>query len=81
MAGVNIKSVTEVENFMLKKDWIQSKTEAYLMPGYQIIDVGYGEDGLYNVVLIGKIRVAVPSPTEAFETLPKPRDAVPSTPD
>ena len=57
-AGLNIKSVTEVENFMLKKDWIQSKAEASLMPGFKILDIGYGEDGLYRVVLIGKIRIS-----------------------
>ncbi|GAG39518.1 unnamed protein product, partial [marine sediment metagenome] len=54
-AGVSIKAVTEVENFMLKKDWIESKAEAYLLPGSNIIDVGYGEDGLYHVVLVGKV--------------------------
>ncbi len=62
-AGVNIKSVTEVENFMLKKDWIQSKAEAYLMPGFKIIDIGYGTDGLYHVVLTGKVRTATAKPT------------------
>lgn len=55
-AGVNIRSLTEVENFVLKKDLVQSKAAAYLMPGFQIIDIGYGADGLYHVVLTGKVR-------------------------
>ena len=54
-AGVSIKSITEVENFKLKKDWIESKSEAHLLPGFDIIDIGYGEDGLYHVVLVGKV--------------------------
>ena len=54
-AGVNVKSITEVENFVLKRDWIESKAEAYLLPGFQIIDIGYGEDGLYHVVFTGSV--------------------------
>jgi hypothetical protein len=54
-AGVSIKSVTEVENFQLKKDWIESQADAYLLPGFSIIEIGYGEDGLYHVVLTGKV--------------------------
>ena len=57
-AGVNIQSVTEVENFMLKRDWIQTTAEAFLLPGYNIIETGYGEDGLYRVVLSGRLRIA-----------------------
>jgi hypothetical protein len=26
------------------------------MPGFQVIDIGYSEEGYYNVVLIGKVR-------------------------
>ena len=55
-AGVNIKSITEAENFVLKYDIVESKAEAVLLPGFQIIDVGYGADGLYHVVLTGKVR-------------------------
>ncbi|MBN1766018.1 MAG: fibrobacter succinogenes major paralogous domain-containing protein [Sedimentisphaerales bacterium] len=68
-AGVNIKSVTEIENFVMKKDWIESKAEAYLMPGYQIIDVGYGADRLYHVVLVGKVRVMGASSESDSDTM------------
>lgn len=57
-AGVNIEAVTEVENFVLKRDWIESQAEGVLLPGFQIIETGYGEDGLYHVVLIGKLRAS-----------------------
>lgn len=56
-AGAKIKSKSAVRNFILEEDYIESQSEAVLVPGYQIIDVGYGEDGFYHVVLIGKIRV------------------------
>ena len=54
-AGVSIESATTVENFQLKKDWIESRAKGVLLPGFQIIDVGYGADGLYHVVLTGKL--------------------------
>jgi formylglycine-generating enzyme required for sulfatase activity len=54
-AGVSLKSVTEIEDFQLKKDWVESKAEATLLPGFNIIDIGYGEDGLYHIVLFGKV--------------------------
>lgn len=55
-AGINIKSVTTFENFVLKKDWIETKAEAYIEPGFTILDMGYGEDEVYRVVLIGKVK-------------------------
>ncbi len=69
-AGVNIKSITEVENFVLKHDMVESKVEAYILPGFQIIDVGYGADGLYHVVLTGKIKSKSASPAKTeFKTV------------
>ena len=56
-AGVKIKSFTEVEDFQLKKDWISSQAEAYLLPNFNIIETGYGEDNLYHVVLTGKVKL------------------------
>ncbi len=55
-AGVNLKSQTTVENFQIKFDYIESKAEAILLPGFQIIDIGYVQDGTYQVVLSGKIK-------------------------
>ena len=54
-AGVSVEAVTTMENFKLKKDWVESKANAVILPGFQIIDVGYGADGLYHVVLTGKV--------------------------
>jgi formylglycine-generating enzyme len=54
-AGVNIESITTVENFTLKKDWIESRAKACLLPGFQIVETGYGTDGLYHVVLSGRV--------------------------
>jgi len=55
-AGVTIKSKTTVENLMLQKDYIEAQSEAVLLPGYQILDIGYLENGTYSVILIGKIK-------------------------
>lgn len=55
-AGINISSITTIENFALKKDWIENKAEAILMPGFQLIDKGYQEDGTYLVIISGKIK-------------------------
>ena len=54
-AGVSVEAVTTMENFKLKKDWVESKASAVILPGFQVIDVGYGADGLYHVVLVGKV--------------------------
>ena len=56
-AGVKLESKTEVENFKLKFDYIESKSEAILLPEFLIIDIGYVDDGTYNVVLSGKIKI------------------------
>ncbi len=72
-AGINVQSVTTVESFQLKKDWIESKAQACILPGFQIIDVGYGTDGHYHVVLVGKISKS--SSEEESEGDKKYRDA------
>lgn len=56
-AGVQIKAITTVEDLMVESDYIESKAEAILMPGYTIMDIGYQTDGTYLVILIGKIRM------------------------
>jgi len=56
-AGASIESITKVLNFQLKYDAVESKSKAILLPGFQIIDIGYLADGTYQVVLIGKIQV------------------------
>jgi hypothetical protein len=59
-AGVKIKSMTTMKDFVLNADYIESNAEAVMLPGYDIIDVGYTEDGTYQVVLVGKIAVLSP---------------------
>ena len=55
-AEVEISSVTRVVNFQTKFDMVESKAEALLEPGFQIIDIGYSEDGSYLVVLSARVR-------------------------
>jgi len=55
-AGVSVKSMTKVENFQLKYDMVESKAAAILLPGFQVIDMGYQKDGTYQVVLSGKVQ-------------------------
>ncbi|MEE9465080.1 MAG: hypothetical protein V3W14_05860 [Candidatus Neomarinimicrobiota bacterium] len=57
-AGVTIESTTTVENFQTVYDLVESQAAAVLLPGFQIIDNGYGEDGAYSVVLVGRIKTA-----------------------
>lgn len=54
-AGVNIKSFTKVEDLILMKDWIESRAQAHILSNFKIIDIGYGEDGVYHVVFVGKV--------------------------
>ncbi len=61
MAGLRIESTTTVENFQTVYDFVETQAEAVLLPGFQIIDNGYGEDGAYTVVLVGKIRTVAPA--------------------
>jgi len=61
-AGVKVESITKVEDFVLLEDYIETQAEAVLMPGYEIIDIGYNERGAYVVVLIGKVKTGTSSP-------------------
>jgi len=63
-AGVAIQSITKVENFQLKYDMVESKASAVLLPGFQIIDMGYQKDGTYQVVLSGKVQVGEARPED-----------------
>lgn len=57
-AGCEIKSSTTVKDFQLEQDYIESRARAILLPGFETIDIGYSEGGTYNVMLMGKIKVA-----------------------
>lgn len=56
-AGVEVESTSRVKNFKLEEDYIETHAKAVLMPGFEIIDIGYTEGGTYHVMLIGKIKV------------------------
>lgn len=60
-AGVEIESITRIVNFQTKLQQVETKAKAVLLPGFQVIDIGYTEDGTYQVVLIGQISSGVPS--------------------
>jgi hypothetical protein len=57
-AGGKLSSFTQVENFQVKYDMVETKSEAYLLPGYNLMDMGYQEDGAYLVILSGRIKYA-----------------------
>lgn len=63
-AGVSVTAITKVENFVLKYDMVESRANAVLLPGFQVIDMGYQKDGSYQVVLSGKVRVGETTPQE-----------------
>jgi hypothetical protein len=55
-AGISIQSLTHVAGGTLKYDTIENMAKAILQPGFEVIDIGYTEDGTYQVVLSGKVR-------------------------
>ena len=55
-AGVKVESIVRVVNFQMKYKAVESKAKAVLLPGFQIMDIGYLPDGTYQVVLSGKVR-------------------------
>ncbi|MCU0607139.1 MAG: hypothetical protein MUF78_06905 [Candidatus Edwardsbacteria bacterium] len=55
-AGVTVTSRTTVVNATLQEDFIESQAEAVLLPGFQVIDIGYIADGTYQVVLSGRVQ-------------------------
>jgi LysM repeat protein len=70
-AGVKVKAMTTVQDLVVNSDYIESQAEGILLPGYDIVDVGYTEDGTYQVVLVGKVavaetRVEEPAPPEGY---------------
>lgn len=56
-AGVRIESKTTVLNSQVQRDFIESQAKAVLLPGFQVIDIGYTADGTYQVVLSGRVQV------------------------
>ncbi|MCD4731007.1 MAG: ankyrin repeat domain-containing protein [Bacteroidales bacterium] len=54
-AGSEITSYTKIVNFQMKYESVESKAEAVLLPGYDIMDIGYQTDGTYLVILSGSV--------------------------
>lgn len=59
-AGVKDKALTTAKDFVIHSDYIESKAAAVLLPGYNVVDVGYQTDGTYLVILIGKVKTSTP---------------------
>ena len=57
-AGVEVKSKTKIVDFKLDEDYIETYAQAILLAAFEVVDIGYTEGGTYNVMLIGKIKVA-----------------------
>ena len=58
-AGVKVKALTTARDFVVQSDYIESKAEAVLLPGYNIVDIGYQKDGTYLIILVGKVKTIV----------------------
>jgi hypothetical protein len=69
-AGVKVKALTAAKDFVIHSDYIESKAEAVLLPGYDVIDVGYQQNGTYLVILNGKVKTSTP-PASSDVAMPK----------
>jgi hypothetical protein len=56
-AGLRIESKTTVENFQTVYDLVETQSASVLLPGFQLVEIGYVQDGTYQVVLSGKIKI------------------------
>ena len=56
-AGVKVKSRSTARDLVLEEDYIEAQSEGLLLPGYEIMDLGYSADHVYQVVLVGRLRV------------------------
>jgi len=56
-AGVTVESKSVVKNSVLQEDYIETQAKAVLLPGFQVTDIGYMQDGTYQIVLTGKVQV------------------------
>lgn len=61
-AGVEVSSITQIVNFKLKYDKVESKAQAILLPGFQVLDLGYQPDDTYLVVLSGRVKTGESKP-------------------
>ena len=52
----NVDAIRKITNFQLRYETIEAKAKKVLLPGFQIVDVGYVDDGTYQIVLVGKVQ-------------------------
>ena len=55
-AGVKIESTTVVNNYEFLSDVVESKAKGVLLPGFEFVEFGYDENGVYKVLLIGSVQ-------------------------
>jgi hypothetical protein len=57
-SGVSVKSKSEMKMGVLYADYIEAEAESYILPGYEIVDIGYDDTKVtYKVVLVGEIKI------------------------
>ena len=61
-AGVATQFIDQAVHFQIRFDLVENKAQAVLVPGYQIMDIGYLEDGTYQVVLVGQAKTVSDKP-------------------
>lgn len=52
--GQNVDEFHRMTNFQQRYDAVEASVRKVLLPGSQVVDIGYAEDGTYQVVLVGK---------------------------
>jgi hypothetical protein len=58
-AGVKVDSITKMDNFEIKSDMVEAQSKGTIEPGYEIMEVGYDENGVYKILMIGKVRTRI----------------------
>lgn len=54
--GIQIKTETEISDYNVIKEIVESKSEGVILPGMSITEMGYSDDGFYQVLIIGEIK-------------------------
>jgi len=62
--GVPVGDAKQMTDFVEKQAWVDGKLKGYLLPGYKIMNIGYGDDGLYHIVFNAKLTLAGQTITE-----------------
>ena len=58
-AGIKLESLSNVTNFELLSDTIETKSKGILLPGFEFVEFGYDESGVYKVLLIGSVQSTI----------------------